>query len=67
MLSKSLGFASLVLLVVYSCLIQSSMLCHAAARPARGTGQATAAMDGARHHTSQPIVTGTSVLGIKYK
>lgn len=43
------------------------MLCHAAVRPARGTAQATTASDGARQYTTQPIVTGTSVLGIKFK
>ncbi|CAB1103648.1 unnamed protein product [Ectocarpus sp. CCAP 1310/34] len=41
------------------------MLCHSAAGPARGAGHAAAAMDGTRQYTSQPIVTGTSVLGIK--
>lgn len=43
------------------------MLCHSAAGPSRGAGHAAAARDGTRQHTSQPIVTGTSVLGIKYK
>lgn len=43
------------------------MLCHAAAGPARRAGHVAAAMDDTRQHTTHPIVTGTSVLGIKYK
>ncbi|CAM9842713.1 unnamed protein product [Ectocarpus sp. 13 AM-2016] len=64
MLAHLLSSAAFFLL---SPLVLSSMLCHSAAGPARGAGHAAAAMDGTRQHTSQPIVTGTSVLGIKYK
>lgn len=54
-------------LVVLASVLPTDMLCHAAARPSRGAGREAAAMDGTRQHTQQPIVTGTSVLGIKYK
>lgn len=66
MLARLLYSAALLLIapLVSS---SSSMLCHSAAGPARGAGHAAAAVDGTRQHTTQPIVTGTSVLGIKYK
>lgn len=68
MLARLLGPAALFLIsAVYPLFWCSSMLCHASAGPARGAAHAAAAMDGTRQHTTQPIVTGTSVLGIKYK
>lgn len=65
MLRSYLGFAALFSSLIP--LLLSSMLCHAAAGPARGASHPGAAMDGTRQHTTRPIVTGTSVLGIKYK
>lgn len=68
MLARLLGPAALLLFSGASPLSpSSSMLCHASAGPARGAAHASAAMDGTRQHTTRPIVTGTSVLGIKYK
>lgn len=66
MLRCSVGSAALILTaVVVPLFVRPDMLCHASL--ARGAGPAAAAMDGTRQHTRQPIVTGTSVLGIKYK
>lgn len=68
MLARLLGPAALFLFTAANPLFSSSnMLCHASAGPARGGAHAAAAMDGTRQHTTRPIVTGTSVLGIKYK